>query len=460
MAFVEDDAQIRSRTYQRPLNYTYDYAASDFYYAFNEGGLTCSRAAREGNRMCLLSRREMSAVARRPPSFVYLDCGAWVDNADGHGTARRDFGLVCGNNVYLCEFTRSPSIPRSKVEAVQNLFHGIAMSGCGVRVLQYARTSGGASPTVASDPSLYLFLGDFHLPPVTWFHDNSELIGLPPTGQRDPPVWLADTAAMRRQADYLYRNYYSLARGDTERGRHPTNDADIFKSAGADLVLFLNTLSNLDPNVKRLVHFIQLGDMYELWLGRDYQYRSGHNNPEWVSNRSLNIVSNWGLEVMIQNREVVEAFQRINAAGLREVKYLWGNHDAYLKSTQVTGQLNLQQRDPIYTGLGGAIYAEHGHRFDRSNHDNVTAWDGPAGANAAYYVPVLRSAEPLARTLTSIGHPSTMRDCHLLGATLIHLYRTYDQNTTPFNVYVMGHSHDRQLFTFNVYVQYHLNERP
>ena len=460
MAFVEDDAQIRSGTYQRPLNYTYDFGAREFYYAFNEGGLTCSQAAREGNRMCLLSRREMSTVARQPPSFVYLDCGAWVDNADGHGTARRDFGLICGNNVYLCEFTRSPSAPQSKVEAVRNLFHGIAMSGCGVRVLNYARTGGGISAAVASDPSLYLFLADFHLPPVTWFHDNSELIGLLQTEQRDPPAWLSDTPAMRRQTDYLYRNYYSVARWSRERGRHTTNDADIFRASGDDLVRFLNALGNMNADVKRLLHFIQLGDMYELWLGRDYQFRSGHNNPGWLNDRSVNTVSNWGLEVTIRNQEVVEAFQRLNAAGLREVKYLWGNHDAYLKSTDVTGQLNLHQRDPIYTGLGGAIYAEHGHRFDRSNHDNVTAWDGPAGANAAYYVPVLRSAEPLARTLTSVGHPSTMRDCNLLGATLIYLYTMYDRGAAPFNVYVMGHSHDRQLFTFNVYVQYHLNERP
>ena len=129
-------------------------------------------------------------------------------------------------------------------------------------------------------------------------------------------------------------------------------------------------------------------------------------------------------------------------------------------SQDVTGQLDLPRRHPFFRGSGGDIFAEHGHRFDRSNHDNITARDGPRAANWAYYMPVLRAAEPIGRAITSIGHPSEMLDCYLLGATLVHLYQRYDLQVNPFSIYVMGHSHNRQLFEFNIRADYQLYEVP
>jgi UDP-2,3-diacylglucosamine pyrophosphatase LpxH len=309
------------------------------------------------------------------------------------------------------------------------------------------------APTTPTDPTLYIFLADLHLPPVMWFYQRTVLSCL--QEERIPPNWLLSTPTFRRQRNYLYRNYYSIAQLDREFRHQRTYDSDIFGTAGDDLVIFLNGVSNLNTNVKNLLHFISLGDMFELWLGREYQFSPGLHDPQWRSSESVNLVSDWALEIMIQNTPVLESFRQLNQAGLAEVKFIWGNHDAYLNSTRVTNQLGLPRRDPLYRGLNGDILAEHGHRFDRSNHDNTSAWSGPAGANAAFYMPVLRSAEPIARTLTSIGHPSSMRDCYLLGATLIYLYQRYDQNVNPFSIYVMGHSHDRQLFIFNIRTNYH-----
>ena len=126
MPNVEQDRSIRARTYTRRLNYTFDRSLRGrqgaFHYVFNEGGLRCSEAADRGEQMCLVSRREQSSVGPDRPSFVCLDCGAWVDNADGNNTRRRDLGLVCGPHVYLCEFVRGGSAPSSSVSSVQTLF--------------------------------------------------------------------------------------------------------------------------------------------------------------------------------------------------------------------------------------------------------------------------------------------------------------------------------------------------
>jgi len=470
MPFVEDDRSLRANAYTRSLNYTYDRSLQRgrgaFHYVFNEGGLSCSRAATAGNRMCLVSRREQSQIRRQRPNFVYVDHGCWVDNADGNGTRRRDFALICGPHAYVCSYAPGGGVPRSRIPSVQQFFRELSARGGGVRVYGYATARPPMSSSTPTDPNLYLFLADLHLPPVSWFYRQHQLVGLSSLGVRNPPSWLSNLPAMRRQPHHLMRNYYSLAQRDRERSHLPTargpvsGNPDIFLHAGRDLVRFLGELRGLSAETKRRLHFIQTGDMFELWLGRDYQFAAGRSRPRWLDSGSVNRVSDWALEVIIQNTPVIDAFRRLERAGLAEVKYLWGNHDAYLKDPTVTTQLGLAQRDPTYTGLNNDLFSEHGHRFDRSNHDNTSAWSGPAGANAAFYIPVFRTAEPLARTLTSIGHPSTMRDCYLLGATLIYLHTRYDRGSSPFSIYVMGHSHDRKLFSFNIGIRYHLYAQP
>lgn len=460
---VENDEALKAGIYSRPVNYTYNRnigKSGGFYYVFNEGGLNCSKAAIEGNDVCIVSPKEMNSLRSIKPNIVYLDCGAWVDNADGNNTSRRDFGLVVGENVYLCEFVRNRTNPQSINKSVQELFKALEKENCGVKVVKYAKVKGPLAKNTPEDPNLYIFLGDFHLPPVNWFYKEYHLQGILPNNQREPPDWLLNLAAFRRQKNYLYRNYYTLAQIDREKKRRNIHQSDIFGSAGSDLIFFLNGLCNLSLDIKKKLHFIHLGDMFELWLGRDYQYKPGYRDPQWVSDESIDLVSDWALEIIIQNEPVIDAFNKLYNSKMAEVKFLWGNHDAYLRDVIVTSQLNLPKRDPTYVGLNGDLFAEHGHRFDRSNHDNVSAWSGPAGAKAAYYVPVVRKAEPFARKVTSIGHPSEILDCHLLGASLIYLYQKYDLQRNPFNIYVMGHSHNRQLFTFKINTEYHLYEQP
>ena len=461
---IEDDKAFAGTTYERPLRYVFDKSlpasGSKMRYVFNEGGLSCSEAAERGDQICLASPNERVAIGRDRPSFVYVDNGCWVDNADGQGTRRRDIVVVCGPNVYLCEMASLRVAPDSKVPTVKELFIALAAAGCGLRVLGYLQAKDVHSQT-SEDADVYLFLGDLHMPPVSWFYTRETLAVFNET--RTPPAWFFGLPAMWRQRDALLLNYYSIAQVSREHNsvpaaRGPIGCPDIFQHAGNDLVRFLNAVSGLSATLKQRLHFIQTGDMFELWLGRDYQYRPGPRDPAWLDAESPNRAADWALEVMIQNMPVIEAFRSLQDAGIKEVQFLWGNHDAYLKSSEVTGQLGLPSRRPSFTGLNLDLFSEHGHRFDRSNHDNTSDWSGPAGANAAYYIPVLRSSEPMFRFLSSIGHPSEERDCYLLGASLIYLYERYDLGKGPFGIYVMGHTHDRKLLRFNVRADFHLYE--
>jgi UDP-2,3-diacylglucosamine pyrophosphatase LpxH len=461
---VEKDPGLLAKGYERPLRYVYDASLKKdggaFRYVFEEGALRCSVNAEQGDRKCLVSREEMSAIGRQRPGFVYIDVGCWSDNADGNGTKRRDFGMVCGPNVYLCEFTRQGVPSASSVPSVRQFIAELATYGCIVNVLGYLRARETAINTV-NDPNLYLFLGDLHMPPVSWFHKTIELAMPSPAMERMPPTWFLELPAIRRhlsKRDYKLMNYYSASTVARQNNSIRKAKADIFEQAGDDLVTFLDAICNITTELKHKTHFVQTGDMFELWLGREYQYQSDGHNSLWLGAESPNRVADWILEVMIHNMPVIEAFRRLENTGLQEIKYVWGNHDSYVKDDVVTSQVGLIKRDPFYTGLNGDLYIEHGHRFDTANHDGISyLFKGPFWANAAFNVPVVRQLEGPARSVTGIGHPKE-RDGYLLGATLVYLHDRYDFNINPFSIYVMGHTHARKLLRYNIRAEYHLHE--
>jgi hypothetical protein len=360
---VEVNPQLWAKEYARPLRYIYDKSLKGetgaFRYVFEEGSLRCSKTAEIGNRVCLVSKGEITAIARESPSFVYADNGCWADDPEGTGLPirRRDFVLVCGPNVYLCELIMGTEAPKSNVSSVQRLFTELAQRGCGVNVLGYSRARDMFNTSSINDPNLFLFLGDLHLPPVSWFYTEEEMKAI--KTKVNPPEWLGSLPPMRRNKP-MY-DYYSLVKtswdkGEVRRAHSPGGDPDIFRSAGDDLVGFLRALSELSPATKQILHFIQTGDMFELWLNRPYQYQPGYFDPSWLDMESPNRVSSWALEVMIQNIYVIEAFRQLERAGLAEVSYVWGNHDAYLKEAEVTSQLDLPPRKPFLTLMGDVVY--------------------------------------------------------------------------------------------------------
>jgi hypothetical protein len=160
---------------------------------------------------------------------------------------------------------------------------------------------------------------------------------------------------------------------------------------------------------------------------------------------------------MLWNMEVMEAHRAVEQAGLAEVLYLWGNHDAYLMSPDLCTQVSLPARPASFAGLGGDLHVEHGHRFDSSNFDNVKWTGGPFWANAAYYFPSIRKAEPLGRNAVSLmtGAPEE-RHCYYIGASLLYLHQKFVEKQRPFSIFCMGHTHARMLGIFTITGQYSL----
>jgi hypothetical protein len=327
-----------------------------------------------------------------------------------------------------------------------------------VRVVGYA-CARNLAPATSQDTELYLLLGDLHLPPAYWFYGEAPSSGAPEVAW---PDWVDAAPAVIRNRTRLLR-YYRLGTQDLARGRWQQIKSpvpphvDIFGIAGRDLVRFLDALASLPATVRRRLHFIQTGDMFELWMGREYQLVPGADGvPSWRTADSPDRVADWCLEVMVQNAPVISAFNQLEGSGLAEVCYLSGNHDGYLRKPEVPVQLGLPVRQPSYRGLHDDLLAEHGHRFDDSNLDNVDAsrrLSGPALTNRVFKDPNKRSLESFCRELLGYANPK-MRDIHLLGATLTFLQERFEQKKKPFAIYAMAHTHAPMLIRFDIRAGY------
>jgi len=234
------------------------------------------------------------------------------------------------------------------------------------------------------------------------------------------------------------------------------DNPDISGQAGRSLTRFLHALASLDSEIRQRLHFIQLGDMFELWIGRKYHLVPGPDGtPRWRTPESPDIVAGWGLEVMIQNAPVFTALKLLARAGLAEVKYLGGNHDGYLMKPELAAGLGLPVRAPCFRGLNDDLFVEHGHRFDSWNFDNVdgqSLLSGPGVTRLLLLKPSLRKLEgPLGKM--RFWEPA-QRDVHLMGATLHYLYQRFARQQKPFSIYAMGHSHERMLARFDIRTQH------
>ncbi len=399
--FIEDDVNKKADVDVPLLKYTHDPSLKDgdgLRFKYEEGALKCSHVVAFDKRICDVSEDKRAAI-KEHASFIYIDVGCWADNADGNQTKCRNFGLVCGPHVYLCKYTKEKKAPNSRVPSVQQFFREMLDQGCGIQVITYAY-SGDETRRPKEDSDLYLFLGDLHLPPLTWL-------------MRAPIL------------DKL-------------------GDPNIFKHAHVDLGTFLLGIRRLSPGTKKLLHFIQTGDMFEMWIGHPYLFKEGYNVPEWVDDDAPNRAIEWGKDVIDGNVPTFRSLQEIWEGDFAEVRFLWGNHDDYLREPCVTVQLRQPDRYAYFTGQNGNIFCEHGHRFDRENFDNRDGGNFLLNI-ATYAFPPARSFEPFFRWVHGVGHPSE-RDSYLLGASLVNLNLRVEQKKQPFTIYVMAHTHDCKMY--------------
>lgn len=265
------------------------------------------------------------SVPAEPAEFIFMDVGAW----------RRDqysFGVIDGRNAYLCRYLPDewPSPPSRRRGLADEFFTAL-----GNRV-QIDRWASAKAPDQDFDwDKLYVVIPDIHLM----------------TG-RTAAIWLG-------APDFEPENSFGK---------------------------FARELSELPPQLRRRIHVVQTGDMYDLWVGYPCLFQKTAipqvalvNQPDAVSE-----IGRWLAEIRGGNPGSM-AFELMDKS-CGQVTYIYGNHDCYLILPQCTSDWRLPQREPYLEGRG--VFLEHGHRFEvlftegfPGNRDgDVSGWQATAAA--------------------------------------------------------------------------------
>jgi UDP-2,3-diacylglucosamine pyrophosphatase LpxH len=438
---------------------------------------------------------------------LYMDVGCWAGNGpkDARNHARhREFGVVCGNVAALCEFpgigpkpqktadTRPVEKSEKSLTEGDNLFAkrivplldylsakpilGDEPDKLGhVRVVSALSAVDGSCPDLDED-TLYVFLGDLHLPAMTELErtyvrnevvpgagggilragrldlsqDVKNLIGyllaasglgvtVPglaiPTavaglsfGTLARWLWTRESLNMPRALEDDGEMTRDEAREwfFTYNGTSASKGADIFQNAAEDLLTFLRLLRDRPSHIGR-VELVQLGDLNDLWIGMKCGF-GPYLSPKPGTSFFVDF---WRDQVKKSGRvgKVVAALEELQNDPHLPTTLLYGNHDNYLSKSRPASK----------TDKGNTFWAEHGHQSDSFNCDD-DAVNGWALTQAAFLVPAVRDLEDPAsaaicaskRTLSDEAYP----------ARLERLARGADvclENNKL--IYVMGHTH-------------------
>jgi hypothetical protein len=358
------------------------------------------------------------------PVFTYLDCGRW--GGDGE-RAQRNFGVVWGRWALLCDFVPSggAAVPVTRegdtpLDAVIGILTGAQSS---VRIAQKHWSS---SPVEPSWERVYVFVPDLHLPIVRGYPNYQDYIGGP-----DGHMWReynADGPTMGRY-DYVGEGCRRSDGTNPFTGKLGNNAVqwfsqylagDIFRNADPDLVQFLQSLKKYRHDIP--MHFIQLGDMYDLWIGLD-RYFDGDGAGLVVLSKekgsdaeARKFVNYWVEQTNANFPELMDAFGGLKGERITHTSWLYGNHDNYLSECTPAGAPERIQ----YIRHNG-LFVEHGHRGDSFNADGARM--GYWVTNQVFQYPFIRSMDP------------DRRNNFITTAAESFLKRP------DFCVYVMGHTH-------------------
>jgi hypothetical protein len=274
---------------------------------------------------------------------VKLDCGYWghyqrkdSDCKLDTGGPQRNFGLVQGHDVWLCNFRSNGAAPvsQSLPEAdspAGKLLKALKAKGLDINFMIHTVASATPFTSGLDDKTLHLFLPDLHLP-ERWpdppedtarcdkdirsrlrsvlrdAQHQDGLIALNPLGEAYQlavqsyleaaahgktanftiPASLfgsshtctpAQFAAEKDLLDRTIRSrstwFYKPADGNSEEGDHEDKDdaATGDPAPAVDLAMLLSTVVALRDKQHLKIKVFQLGDLYELWMGREFLYR-------------------------------------------------------------------------------------------------------------------------------------------------------------------------------------------
>lgn len=348
--------------------------------------------------------------------FTYLDCGRW-GGPGGLASAGRQysFGIIWGTWAALCRF-----VPNANMDAAANYIrndNGSRQDNPINDVIDSLRSADTSVELVKAlwspftTPNLdwntvYVLLPDFHLP----------IVGVKPNPPNDGP-------AMGR---------YEFSSGPGQWfDRYLAGDIFGQQSGQAAILLskFVNNLGR--ARIKDRINLVQLGDMYDLWIGLD-QFFAGSQNQEVILRSSGGVTAQDFITFWVNktNSLFPTMVRDLNNTPVGHKTFLWGNHDNYLGAFTPPG---LPRR--IRNIRGAGVFIEHGHRADSSNRDGADGrFSGHSITNMVFAHPTLRRLDPNRRM------------------TFINAAASSFVSNRNFGVYAMGHTHSPFLSTIKIEV--------
>jgi hypothetical protein len=395
------------------------------------------------------------SLTRVPQEVVFLDVGRW-GGPKPSGAKQRNFGLVWSTFVVLCEFeSKDPQLDTDAHllrddagvvrpnNPINDFLRAVRSAGSSVRVHKSLNST---NPNfnkgwTQNQTDLYIIIPDLHLPVCTSKPKTSDgphmgrhsyLAPDPASGSfPDNEGMVIDRVTLLKRfgffADFWFDRYLN---GDIFGGPE--------ESAAQDMDRFLGVLEAMTFTAGITPHFVQIGDMYDLWIGLERFFSEQATHSVVLRNgtdRQKGILAGvfidfWADRTHLamqakSGANIVARLNRLNRNAKFKTSWLFGNHDNYLSAhppvTSVGEPVPRRKRE-VHEG---GILIEHGQRGDPDNRDGSIS--GHKTTNDVFDVAPIRKLDPNRRNFFTA-----------LAAT------TY-VSKPDFHMFVMGHTHSPYL---------------
>jgi hypothetical protein len=358
-------------------------------------------------RLASLSVNTEQVIQQGLNRFVYMDAGCWLN-------AKQSFAIVHHDQAVLCAY--SPSTRIKAIASGDLLADILALPG--VEKLRQLTIFG---PHDAEKSRLKIILPDCHIAasPIMTPRPHREL-------------WWQNPKTF----EFLSKR-------------------DLFQSRLSipALIEFLRLIRQTP--FARQIDLTQVGDLYELWMGRDCLFKRKSQGPPGVALTKPNAdveVADWICETHEIHEEVFEEFDLCKES-LGSVNFLHGNHDSYLSVPDVVSSSNFliglrsglidpphsfwcrpMRKSVVYPREASGclssdgVFIEHGQRCDQFNGDGIQDGHSKTQSAGGGFGTILMEFD------------STRRPSFVTAAATLWL-----KSQKAFGCYVMGHTHRPEL---------------
>jgi hypothetical protein len=374
-------------------------------------------------------------------TFVYLDVGFW-------GGTRRDFGLVCGPQVWLCRFGQQGGAPAPTApdDAPSNTLWSFYQFMRNFTVVNYATSSHVENTGDSID--IKLILPDMHMWP-------------------DPQGLCDRRYEFLRFWDLIsqpFSQFQALQHLEDVSGMRKEEKSYAFGSAGADLSRLLREVQEA-KSLGFHIEVTQLGDLFEMWAPIASLIDNLPLNPEqWLQlteTAKVN-VPKW-LQLVYQNPSNRQSLDLLLDPAMN-CQHVYGNHDVYMATEWNSSGVDKIDRLKGSRAwlLQDLLWIEHGHRFQLNNSDGY--WiakdmlhpSGPNVTTQVNYWPYLRKFSDLLDNPQENLYGKNVPYASVWYLLAHHAEMQEDSKKTlffrppPFRIFCQGHTHNPVLLKIHL----------